>query len=61
MGTFSIDKNNNALPFLENRYGDNGQQRKTMTISHAQQGQLKDYTDVTMWCRKWDKYSPWSK
>lgn len=58
MGTFSIDKNNNTLyHFWKTDMEIMASNGKTMTISHYNKASFKDYTDVTMWCRKWDKYS----
>lgn len=58
MATFSIDKNNNLLyEFWKTDMeiiADNG---KSMVISQYNKASFKDYTDVTMWCRKWDEYS----
>ena len=58
MGTFSIDKSNNLLyEFWKTDMeliADNG---KSMVISQYNKASFKDYTDITMWCTKWDEYS----
>src|SRR5690606_24692747 len=58
MGTFSIDKNNNVLfDFWKTDLELTASNGNTMTITQYNKASFKDYTDVVMWCRKWDEYS----
>lgn len=58
MGTFSIDKDDNLLyNFWKTDMHIMTENKKTMVITLYNKDSFKDYNDVAMWSRKWDKYS----